>query len=247
MPKVDLFLPLPIMNAAGSLGFAPEPGGLVDFDRLGAFVTNPISLRPRSPAQNRLTLPYPGGFLLHTGHPNPGFREAVRRYKPRWERSTLPVFVHLLAEGPEALASMVSQLENIEGVSGVEIGLPPEADAQIALDYTRAAAGELPVVVRLPLESAAELALALAASGATAFSLSPPRGSLPDSQGKTRRGRLYGPAVFPQALHMVELLAQGPLPVIGAGGIYNREDQDAMLAAGAMAVQLDAVLWRGGW
>jgi dihydroorotate dehydrogenase (NAD+) catalytic subunit len=247
MPKFDLLLSLPVMNAAGSLGFAPDLASGVGLEQLGAFVTNPISLRPRSPAHHRLYLPYPGGFLLHSGHPNPGFREALRRYQGRWERSPLPVIVHLLAESPEELANMVPQLEGLEGVIGVEIGLPPEADAQSARELIQAAAGELPVVARLPMESALELGWALAASGAVAFSLAPPRGALPAASGKTRYGRLYGPAVFAQALYLVEQLARGLLPVIGAGGIYSVKDGEAMLAAGAMAVQLDAALWRGGW
>jgi len=251
MPKYDLLLPLPVMNAAGSLGFAPEQAGPADLEGLGAFVTNPISLRPRSPAHNRRFLPYPGGFLLHTGHPNPGFREVVRRCRRRWERSPLPVIVHLLTESPETLAGMVSQLEGMEGVIGVEISLPPEADAQTALECIQSATGELPIVARLPLENALELAWTLSASGAAAFSLGPPRGRLPDgsgiASGEAISGRLYGPAVFPQALYLVEQLARGPLPVIGAGGIYSVEGREAMLAAGAMAIQLDAALWRGGW
>lgn len=36
-------------------------------------------------------------------------------------------------------------------------------------------------------------------------------------------------------------------PTIGGVGIYKREQADAMQEAGAMAVQLDAVLWRGGF
>jgi len=247
MPKFDLLLPLPVMNAAGSLGFAPNPEGGVNLDQFGAFVTNPISLRPRLPAQNRRFMPFPGGFLLHTGLPNPGFREALRRYKRRWERSPLPVIVHLLAESQQALRTMARRLEGIAGVVGVEISLPPGVDAQTAGELIQAAAGELPVVARLPLENALELGWALAASGAAAFSLAPPRGRLPDAQGIARGGRLYGPAVFPQALYLVEQLARGLLPVIGAGGIYTAQDRDAMLAAGATAVQLEAALWRGGW
>jgi len=50
------------MNAAGSLGFAPNPHTPFDLSRLGAFVTNPISLTLRTPAQERACLPYPAAF-----------------------------------------------------------------------------------------------------------------------------------------------------------------------------------------
>ena len=45
----DLAIHPPFMNAAGCLGFAPNPRGPVDLGRLGAFVTNPVSLAPRQP------------------------------------------------------------------------------------------------------------------------------------------------------------------------------------------------------
>jgi dihydroorotate dehydrogenase (NAD+) catalytic subunit len=110
----------------------------------------------------------------------------------------------------------------------------------------RAAAGELPVIVRLPPERAVELALAIRAAvdgGVEAFSLAAPRGAVPVAGG-VRSGRLYGPAVFPLALAAVQALVKLGLPVIGAGGIYSTADGQAMLDAGAVAVQVDAVLWR---
>jgi dihydroorotate dehydrogenase len=59
------------------------------------------------------------------------------------------------------------------------------------------------------------------------------------------QGRLYGPAILPMALRVVHELTQLGIPTIGAGGIYTQEHKNAMLAVGALAVQLDAVLWRG--
>jgi dihydroorotate dehydrogenase len=57
---------------------------------------------------------------------------------------------------------------------------------------------------------------------------------------------MYGPAVFPLALRLVEKLAGVGIPIIGAGGVYNPENVKSMLNVGALAVQIDAVLWRGG-
>jgi dihydroorotate dehydrogenase len=42
-------------------------------------------------------------------------------------------------------------------------------------------------------------------------------------------------------------LAGAGVPVIGGGGVYKQEQVEAMKEAGALAVQLDAVLWRGGF
>lgn len=247
MFKYDLALSPPLMNAAGALGFVPEPRGPVDLSLLGAFVTNPISLRPRAPAQERGCIAFPGGFLLHTGYPNPGFRAALKRFAPRWERSEIPVIVHILAEHGEEVYQLVRQVERLENLAGVEVGVPPDADPELLAELVSAAFGERPVIARLPLERLLELASPALAAGAAAVSLGAPRGSLPGPAGKLIRGRLFGPAVYPQALEAVRQASSQGIPVIGAGGVYQLLQANTMLQAGALAVQLDAVLWRGGF
>ena len=242
MPKYDFGLSQPLMNAAGSLGFAPERRAAVDWSRFGAFVTNPISLGPRSPAQGTRCAFYPGGFLLHTGYPNPGLSAVLRRFSEAWRRSPLPVIVHLLGQSAEEAAAAVRRLEGLEGVIGIELGLPPRTNATAAQEFVAAAAGELQLIVRLPLEQALELAPVVTAAGAAAVSLGAPRGALPAPDGRMIEGRLYGPAVFPLALHVVRELAGGM--VIGGGGVYEEEQIQAMLEAGAAAVQVDAALWK---
>ncbi len=249
MPKFDLTLSHPLMNAAGMLGFAPDPHGPVELANMGAFITNPVSLSPRSPALGDRLLNFSGGFLLHTGYPNPGLKSVLQHYARRWACSPLPVLVHLLAQEFAEIPIMVRRLEGLEGVMGVELGLPPGVTAQSAIELIRAALGELPVVVRIPLEQVNELAPIVLESGAAAASLAPPRGALPTSSDDRvltiTRGRLYGPAIFPLALAAVQILAATGIPTIGAGGIYHQKQVDIMLAAGAQSVQLDAVLWRG--
>ena len=243
--KFDLVFPTPLMNAAGSLGFAPDMRRMSSLGELGAFVTNPVSLSPRSPAQSRGLIAFSGGFLLHSGYPNPGLKAVIRRYALRWARADMPVIVHLLAQGEDEISSMVSRLENVDGVSAVEIGLPPDTSKELAIRLIQAGIGELPVIARLPLERAQELAELVSQAGTAAVSLSPPRGAIPAPDGGLLRGRLYGPAIYPQALLVVQALARSGIPVIGGGGVYRHADAEAMLSAGALAVQLDSVLWRG--
>ena len=247
MSKYDLAFATPLMNAAGSLGFSPEARGPVDLNWLGAFVSNPVSLARRTPAQARRCQSYPGGFLLHTGYPNPGLNQVIRRYREKWSRSPLPVIVHTLGENPAQVSTMVRRLEGLEGVVGIELGVPVDADRLAASDLAQAGLGELPLIVRLPLERVIDLAQILARLPIAAISLGPPRGILPGSTAGTTRGRLYGPAIFPQALAAVTSLARSGSPVIGAGGVYRQEDVEAMLAAGALAVQVDMALWINGW
>jgi dihydroorotate dehydrogenase len=245
MAKYDFLIQPPLLNAAGSLGFTPNPHGTIDLEGLGGFITNPLSFKPRSPARDRVCLAYPGGFLLHTGFPNPGFRKALRLYRHRWERSVTPVIVHLLSETQEELTEMTQRLEGIEGVAGIELGLAPETPTQFAAELIKACSGELPLIVCLPLDRAAELSTAIVGSEVAAVSLGPPRGVFPGQDGKLYKGRLYGPAIFPQALAAVRRLHAMGLTVIGAGGVYTRKSAEIMLEAGASSVQFDSVLWRG--
>jgi dihydroorotate dehydrogenase (NAD+) catalytic subunit len=157
------------------------------------------------------------------------------------------VVVHLLGQGVDDLACMAMRLEMVTGVTGVELGFPKDADCEMVRAFTRAASGELPVIACLPIDHAVELAQAALEAGAAAISLGAPRGALPLPGGGFVQGRLYGPALFPQALGAVRGLAMTGTPVIGAGGVYSQVHVQAMLAAGALAVQLDSVLWKGNF
>jgi dihydroorotate dehydrogenase (NAD+) catalytic subunit len=139
---------------------------------------------------------------------------------------------------------MAKRVEGLEGVIGLELGLPSGIEAEAAARIVEAATGELPILARLPLEQALQLTPAVLAAGAAAVSLGPPRGVLCDANGKLLNGRLYGPSLFPMALHTVRTLARMGATVIGAGGIYSLAEVEVMLAAGASAVQLDIILWQ---
>lgn len=231
----------PILNAAGTLGFALPKRSPLNH-ALGAFITNPISWGPRTPAQGARLVGLPGGILLHTGLPNPGFRQVLREFGRAWGRTEIPVIVHLLVESPDDLNRMVRQLEDVEGVAGIELGLPPDADSAYLGEVIEAATGELPLIVRLAPENI------LPPIFPSAISLAPPRGTLPGSgKGSFVQGRLLGPGLFPLALHAVQAWREVGVPLIAGGGVYHPAQAEAMLAAGASAVQLDLRLWRGPW
>jgi dihydroorotate dehydrogenase len=253
MPKSDLYFTTPLLNAAGTLGFSPDPKSPVDITHLGAFITNPVSWAPRTPARGDRYLPFPGGFLLHTGYPNPGLKTIIRRHTKRWASSPVPVIVHLLGQEPAELRRMVERLEEIEGVMGVEIGLPPDIDPGLARELCLSAVGELASIIRVPFESViggnsrSNFLAKIIDTEFSAVSLAPPRGGLPNKDGSLVTGRLYGPGLFPQTLAAVNRLLDMGTSTIGAGGIYSRNDADLLLDLGVMAVQLDAVLWRGAF
>ena len=186
---------------------------------------------------------------MHTGYPNPGLRAALHRYREQWARLEIPVIVNLLCERVADLPAMLSRLESLANVMATELSLPPQVDSNMLLALARSITGELPVIMRIPLDHVSNLTETLAVLGGeygvAGFSLGPPRGVLPAGLNWVVHGRLYGPAIFPLALSAVQILARLNTPVIGGGGVYSLEKAEAMLASGAAAVQLDAVLWRG--
>lgn len=239
------------MNAAGSLGFAPDSRAGFALDLFGAFVTNPFSLRPRLPAAKPDLIQYPGGFLLHTGLPNPGLKAGIKKYASRWDRFELPIIVHLMADRPEETQHMVRMLETQENVMAAELGFAPLLANDILLLTLEMCMGELPLIFSLSVEQVLSLGPRLIQEGAQAISISAPRGALTPplhaeeglGVGAIITGRLYGPSLFPQTLETVYSAAKLGLPIIGAGGVWTKENADAMLSVGALAVQVDAALW----
>lgn len=254
--KRDLYFSKPLMNAAGTLGFAPDPRAEFAWDSFGAFVTNPVSQRPRQPAAKPEVIQYPGGFLLHSGLPNPGFNAVLKKYAPRWDKSGLPVIVHLMADRPEETQCMVKVLEMQENVMAAELGFAPMLANGIISLTLEMCLGELPLIFSLPVEQVLSLGPRLIQRGAQAISIAAPRGALPTipltpnpsplGRGELVTGRLYGPSLFPRALETVYSAARIGLPIIGAGGVWSKENAEAMLSAGALAVQVDVALWNPG-
>jgi len=251
--KFDLAFSRPILNAAGSLGYTPDMDGPVAQHLLGAFVTNPVSLSPRTPAHGKRLLSFPGGTLLHTGYPNPGLSAILKKYSLAWSRAALPVIVHLLVQSPPETAFMLERLEGLEGLMAVELGLDSNTDPGTARTITKAAVRvELPVIVRVPFERAYALGVEAMQAGAAAVSFAPPRGALPGEGNQSppgphlHTGRLYGPAFFPMVVELTCTLVAQDMCVIPSGGIYHPEQADSLVQAGALAVQIDSALWRAG-
>jgi dihydroorotate dehydrogenase (NAD+) catalytic subunit len=240
--KRDLYFSKPIMNAAGTLGFTPDLRAPMPWDEFGAFVTNPLSLRPRAGASQPALIEYPGGFLLHTGLPNPGFDSVLKKYSRRWFDSSLPIIVNLMADRPEETQQMIRRLEEVENVMAVELGFAPLLANDIILLVQEMCSGELPLIFSLPSEQVLTLGPRLMENGAAAISLSAPRGALMKDSALVT-GRLYGPSLFPQILDVVHSAAKIGIPIIGAGGVYTQGAAQDLLTAGALAVQMDAGLW----
>ncbi len=170
----------------------------------------------------------------------------MKSFANSWARAPLPIVVHLLSGKSEEIRKTSLRIEELENIMAVEISFEPDSSINLVKEIIKAALGELPVIAQLPLQRALELTKAAMDAGATAVSLGPPRGALPGADGKLVSGRLYGPAILPQALETVHQISGMGFPIIGAGGVESEQQVEQMLAAGAMAVQVDVGFWKTG-
>ena len=241
--KRDLYFSKPLINATGSLGFTPDPRNGIPLERFGAFVTNPISLRPRLPTSHPALVEFPGGFLIHTGLPNPGFHAVLKKYSAKWNRAEMPIIPHLMADRPEETQRMVRELETVENVMAVQLGFAPLLSNDIILMNLEMCLGEIPLIFTLPHEQVLTLGRQLLDGGASAVSIASPRGALYDATSNLITGRMYGQSLFPRSLDIVRSAAMVGMSIIGSGGVWSQADAESMLKAGAMAVEIDARLW----
>ncbi len=246
--KTGLRLSNPVMVAAGCYGLGKEYQGLVEVEALGAVVVGPVTMRPRRGATPPRAAPIPSGVLIHSGLENPGLPTVLRRYSRAWSRSPAPIILHLAATTPGETAAAGERLSTVEAVAAVELGLANHVEPGEAATLVAAAAetyGRGPLLVRLPLETAARLAEAVVAAGADVLTVSaPPRGTV-FHHGRLVTGRVYGPLVLPLAMRTLRQVAKVvSVPLVGCGGVYSADDALAFLHAGAVAVQVDAALWR---
>ena len=244
----------PLMPAAGCFGFGEAYEGIIDVALFGAVVTRPLTYRRRG-APHRdaaAVLPLPAGCLIAHAQANPGVSGALSQHRARWEALPVPLICHLHATDADETRKAASRLDDEPGVAALELGLPNDAagsDRALVQSLVSAARRrfEKPLLVRLPLQGALELAAVCVASGADALvATAPPQGALRDpSYGHLVRGHVYGPWVKALVLPLVlELRKRVDVPIVAAGGVQSAADAREYLATGASAVQVDSLLWR---
>ena len=242
--KRELILSASWMNSAGILGFGSEARQLLAIDRLGAFVTAPISLRPRTPANVPRLVDLPGSFLLHTGLPNAGLRRTLQQELPFWSQLKIPLILHLMISDPAEVREAGPLLENVERIDALELGLEHTSAETVGAIIQAAIQLQLPFLLRLPFDSPRDLFETASSAGAHAIVIGPPRGCARSVQGELVSGRLYGPALFPMVLEKLARLRPNiGCSLIAGSGLFTHADIETALQAGADAVQLDTVLW----
>ncbi len=260
----ELVLRNPVIPASGCFGYGLEYSGIVDVQRLGAFVSKGITPEHRSGNPMPRITETPSGMLNAIGLQNPGIGGFIRKYPPVWEGWTVPAIVNISAETIEDFAMMARRLDEVPGVAALEVNIScPNINAGgfcfgwdpvMSADVTRAVreATTLPIIVKLSpgAVDVVEIALAVEQAGADAVSLiNTLVGMAIDTRSRkpilaNNTGGMSGPAVKPVAVRMVYQVAQAVgIPIVGLGGISTVNDALEFFMAGASAIQVGTAVF----
>mgnify|MGYP001032092700 CR=1 FL=1 len=241
--KRPLELRSPVLPAAGFLGYGrslPQPLSPTAF---GALVTRVTTLRPVSglPLEQQ-KLRHQALAIYPLPPPNPGIAAVLREFGPTWRQWPSSIVLALYGMTVEELAPVALMAARFENIGALELHLPVDADGEWLREVLPClqAESELPVLVKLPLSRAAELAPAAEASGAAALVLGTPHCAALETG---LSGPAYGPWILPYTFYALQQTRRvTALPLIASGGICSLEAAEACLRAGAVAVQLDVLL-----
>ena len=251
-----LSLANPVMPASGT--FAEGLDKVMDFSRLGAFVTKTITRELRAGNPLPRVVERAGGLINAIGIPSKGVPYFIEHTLPYYAALEPPLVVSISAPTAEDFADLAAELTR-PGVDAIEanISCPNiEEDGKafaMRASSTEAVVRQLRAATSLPLWAKLtpntgdlpEVARAAEAAGAdalvvanTILAMAIDLETFKPCLGNTLGG-LSGPAIKPIVLRQVYQCARAvKIPVIGCGGISTAEDAIEYMLAGATAVQV---------
>lgn len=250
----------PVIAASGTFGYGVEFEEIVNFRKIGGFVTKGISPEPMAGNQAPRLIETAAGMINAIGLQNVGVEAFIAEKLPRLRiYPSCAAIVNVFGSTIEDYLAVIARLNDAEGIAAYEInascpntkhgGIAFGADPDTLFDLVSRAKSRAtrPLIVKLSpnVTSIAIMASAAQRAGADALSLVNTFVAL-SIDVETRRprlsnitGGLSGPAIKPLAVRMVWEAAQAvTIPIIGLGGIVTPEDAVEFLLAGATAVQV---------
>ena len=246
----------PVMPASGT--FAEGLDRVMDFNRLGAFVTKTITRELRTGNPLPRVVERPGSLINAIGIPSKGVTYFVEETLPYFAAYDPPLVVSISAPTADGFASLASEL-TLPGVAAIEANIScpnieedgkafamhPEATDKVTRELRGATS--LPLWVKLTPNTGdmPEVARAAEAAGAdavvvanTILSMAIDLKTFKPCLGNIMGG-LSGPAIKPIILrHVFQCAKAVRIPVIACGGISSADDAVEYILAGASAVQV---------
>jgi dihydroorotate dehydrogenase (NAD+) catalytic subunit len=249
----------PVMTASGTFGYGQEFADYLDLEKIGAFVTKGLSIKPKAGNPTPRIVETPGGMLNAIGLQNVGIDAFITDKVPYLRTISTPAIVNLYGNSLEEYGELAARIDGIAEVAGIEVNIscPNVKQGGIVFGTDPGAAAEVvglvrrnttkPLMVKLSpnVTDVVVMAKACVDAGAEALSLINTITGMAIDLAARRpilanvTGGLSGPAIKPVALRMVWQVARAvQVPVIGIGGIMTATDALEFMLAGATAVQV---------
>jgi len=270
---VDLFqrgagfrLRTPVVLAAGTAAYVDEITEVMEPAWVGAVTTKSITAEPREGNPAWRMLPNRAGMLNAIGLANVGAVGFAEDHAPRVGAMAPKVIGSVAGASVEDYTAVTRMFANVEHLAAIELnvscpnvksgrsfGDEPDAMKEVVAS-ARAAAGDLPLFVKLPpvvtsasgrdIVSLARAALDAGATGLTLSNTIPAMAIDVDTfepELANGTGGLSGPAIHAVVVRLVHLVytnvaRERGAPIIGTGGVMNWRDAAEMILAGATAV-----------
>jgi dihydroorotate dehydrogenase (NAD+) catalytic subunit len=246
----------PVMPASGT--FAEGLDRVMDFNRLGAFVTKTITRELRTGNPLPRVVERPGSLINAIGIPSKGVTHFIEETLPYYAQYDTPLVVSISAPTAEGFANLAAEL-SLPGVAAIEANIScPNIEedgkafamrAEATENVTRQLRGatKLPLWIKLTPNTGdmPDVARAAEAAGAdavvvanTILSMAIDLKTFKPCLGNIMGG-LSGPAIKPIILrHVFQCAKSIRIPVIACGGISIADDAVEYMLAGAAAVQV---------
>ncbi len=255
----SLSLQNPVMSASGTFGHGLEMRHFVPPEKLGAWVSKTVTMRPRHGNPAPRIQETEAGFLNSIGLENRGVESYVSDTLPSLSGIASVIVTNIGGHTPESFAEIAAYLTGQEGIHAFEVNLscpnvdqgrlpfstdPPVAEAIMAgvREVT-----DKPIFAKLSpnVTRIGDMAVAVEAGGADGITaVNTLLGMGVDWRTgapalATKMGGYSGVGMKPVALRCAyECVRAVKIPVIGCGGVRTAGDVLEFLAVGCRAVQV---------
>ena len=246
----------PVMNASGTLGYGREIEPLWGVERLGAYVTKGLSLKPHHGNPTPRVWEERCGMINSIGLQNIGIERFFDEHFPFFRQKKTPIIVNFFGFTEDEYIACAERIKPHRLIIALEMNLSCPNVKKGGISFGKEASTvynivkhvkrvtKIPLLAKLTPEvkNIVEIAQAAYEAGIDGFTL---LNTIPavviDTEKKNIpiKGGLSGPLLKPIALKAVHEISKTiPVPVIGTGGIMNHLDAIAFLMAGARAIQV---------
>ena len=258
----------PLLTASGTCGYGPEYADVLDYRRLGAFVTKSVTRHERPGNDPERIVEVGDGLLNAIGLANVGLRRFIDEKIPFIREMPTPVIVNIAGYAIEDYVEVSAALNEVDCLAGIELnvscpnvgdglmfGTNPELLRRLVAAVSDVWRRGLLIVKLSPnVTDISELARAAIDGGAQCLSLINTYVGLSIDTGSWRprlanvTGGLSGPAIKPLALYNVhrvyrDVAEAAGIPIVGMGGVQSVDDAVEFMLAGASAVAVGTELF----